>query len=57
MWYGLVIYLPLEKVAMMNLKKKKIETINIKILVHTVKLNIQLEKDQMAQRQLYISQV
>ena len=29
---------------------KKNETINIKILVHTVKLNIQLEKDQMAQR-------
>lgn len=49
MWDGLVIYLPLEKAAMINLKKKKIETINIKILVHTVKLNIQLEKDQMAQ--------
>ena len=36
---------------------EKMETINIKILVYMVKLNIQLEKDQMAQRQLYISQV
>lgn len=29
---------------------EKMETINIKILVYMVKLNIQLEKDQMAQR-------